>query len=376
MDKIKYFFECLIPITVCNMKCHYCYVAQRHHRTMKMPSMPYSPKHIAQALSKERLGGLAYISICGAGETTMVKELPELCFELTKEGHYLNITTNGTYGRFFEQLFALCSPEQLSHINFSFSLHYLELVRLDAFDKFFGIINKVKEQGCSFMVQFNLCDEYEPYLEDIKRKCLDNVGAYPQIAATRDEINLSKDIRLYTKHTKEEYVASVKDFKSPLFDFTMKNFMVKRNEYCYAGKWGGSLNLSTGLFRPCYASPISQNIFEEMSKPIKWISVGHHCTSPFCMNSSHFISLGMIPNYPAPTYGELRNRQTKDGGEWYTPVMKGVLSQKLYDNQELDSYKDRIRSNVYFWYNNALKSYQSVRYGVIHPFLKKILFRK
>lgn len=277
MDKIKYFFECLIPITVCNMKCHYCYVAQRHHRTMKMPSMPYSPKHIAQALRKERLGGLAYISICGAGETTMVKELPELCFELTKEGHYLNITTNGTYGRFFEKLFALCSPELLSHINFSFSLHYLELVRLDAFDKFFGNINKVKERGCSFMVQFNLCDEYEPYLEDIKRRCLENVGAYPQIAATRDEINLSKDIRLYTKHTKEEYVASVKDFKSPLFDFTMKNFMVKRNEYCYAGKWGGQLEFIYWSFQTMLCkSNISEylrRIVETYQVDICWASL-------------------------------------------------------------------------------------------------------
>ena len=109
---------------------------------------------------------------------------------------------------------------------------------MKAFDKFFNIIDDVKNHGCSFMVQFNLCDEYEPYLEEIKKLCIEHVGAYPQIAATRDEINLSNDIRLYTKHTKEDYVASVSDFKSPLFDFTMKNFMVKRKEYCYAGKWG------------------------------------------------------------------------------------------------------------------------------------------
>lgn len=51
MDKIKYFFECLIPITVCNMKCHYCYVAQRHNRTMEMPKLPYSPEYISNSLS-------------------------------------------------------------------------------------------------------------------------------------------------------------------------------------------------------------------------------------------------------------------------------------------------------------------------------------
>lgn len=349
MDKIKYFFECLIPITVCNMKCHYCYVAQRHNRTMEMPKLPYSPEYISNSLSIKRLGGVAYISICGAGETTMVKELPQLCYYLTQEGHYVNITTNGTYQRFFDQLFELCNDKQLSHINFSFSLHYLELKRLNAFDRFFNIVNSVKQHGCSFMVQFNLCDEYEPYLEDIKEKCLKNIGALPQIAATRDEKNLSNDIKLYTFHTREEYERSVKDFNSPLFAFTMKNFNIKRSEYCYAGKWGGVLNLSTGILRPCYSSPIHQNIYKNLSKPIKWISVGKHCNSPFCMNSSHFISIGMIPEYECFSYGELRNRKTLNGGEWYNNAMRNILYQKIYNNRELDTSIDKFHSEIYYY---------------------------
>ena len=28
MDKIKRFFECLIPVTICNLKCEYCYIIQ------------------------------------------------------------------------------------------------------------------------------------------------------------------------------------------------------------------------------------------------------------------------------------------------------------------------------------------------------------
>ena len=48
MDNIKYFFECLIPITACDIKCHYCYVVQRDNRKMKMADMKYSPDLLAR----------------------------------------------------------------------------------------------------------------------------------------------------------------------------------------------------------------------------------------------------------------------------------------------------------------------------------------
>lgn len=52
---------------------------------------------------------------------------------------------------------------------------------------------------------------------------------------------------------------------------------------------GGSLNMATGEFRSCYASPYTINLYKDIERPIKFFSVGHHCRSPFCMNSSHFI---------------------------------------------------------------------------------------
>lgn len=345
MEKIKYFFECLIPITACDIKCHYCYVVQRDNRKMKMADMKYSPDYIGKALSQKRLGGIAYFSLCGAGETMMQKELPELMLALLREGHYVNVTTNGTITKAFKRIAELIPSELLKHIQFSFSLHLIELKRLGMVDKFFDNIRYVKSLGCSFLVQVNLCDEYEPLFEEIKQLCLENIGALPQLAATRDEENLSNDIRLFTKHSKEEYVKKGSEFNSPLFDFTMKNFMVKRHEYCYAGKWGGSLNMATGDFRPCYASPISMNLFKDIEKPLKFYSVGHHCRSPFCMNSSHFISFGIIPEYNAPSYFELRNRKTKEGWNWINEDMKNIMSQKLYNNHERDSVRDSFESS-------------------------------
>lgn len=54
---IKRFFECLIPVTVCNLKCSYCYVIQRNYRNMRLAELKYTPEHIGKCLTKERLGG-------------------------------------------------------------------------------------------------------------------------------------------------------------------------------------------------------------------------------------------------------------------------------------------------------------------------------
>lgn len=58
---IKRFFECLIPVTVCNLKCSYCYVIQRDYRNMKLAELKYTPAHIGKCLTRKRLGGSQYV---------------------------------------------------------------------------------------------------------------------------------------------------------------------------------------------------------------------------------------------------------------------------------------------------------------------------
>ena len=48
MDKIKRFYECLIPVTACNLKCSYCYVMQRDNRKNKIANLKYSPEIIGK----------------------------------------------------------------------------------------------------------------------------------------------------------------------------------------------------------------------------------------------------------------------------------------------------------------------------------------
>lgn len=344
MDKIKRFIECLVPVTACNLKCDYCYVIQQNRRKNELPKFKYSPEHIAKALSKERLGGTSYISICGAGETLIQDEVVNIVKELLKEGHFVNVTTNGTLTNRFEE-FEKFPKEFLERLHFAFSFHYLELKKRNLLEKFFSNVKRVKKLGCSFVVQLNLYDKYIEDIEEIKKICKENIGAYPQIAATRDEsdVDTKQKYKLYTKLSKEEYKEKGQTFNSKLFDFTMKNFMVKRKEFCYAGDWSLILDLTTGNTKKCYCLDEDQNIFENIEKPIKFEAVGNSCPTIYCFNSSHFLSLGDIPTLNTPSYAELRNREEAN---WYNEKTKAFLSTRLYESNDTYKTLKKIKINT------------------------------
>lgn len=341
MNTIKRFIECLIPVTACNLKCGYCYVIQRDNRKNKMAQLKYSPEQIGKALSKERWGGVCYFSICGAGETTLQKGLEDIVLEILKQGHFVNITTNGTIGKRLDDIIFKVAG-YVDHLQFAFSFHYLELVHLGLVDTFFENVNRMRDIGASILVQINLCDEYIPHLNEIKRLCIEHVGSMPQVAATRKEERGLQKIELLTEHTQQEYVNYGKSFNSPLFNFTMKNFNVKRREFCYAGDWSGTLDLSTGILRRCYSSYIHQDIFKNPNEKIRFLAIGNCCGSPFCMNSSHFMSLGVIPEIDTPTYVELRNREEAN---WYNSTMKEFANTKLADSNDQYSALKKVYSN-------------------------------
>lgn len=324
---MRRFFECLIPVTACNLKCSYCYIIQEKRRTNQKAIFQYSAAHIGKALSQERLGGQCLISITGSGETLIPNELPDIVHEILKQGHYINITTNGTLTKQFDKILEKTKGFH-QQMHFSFSLHYTELKRLNLLPIFFDNIKKVRKAGCSILLQINLVDEYIPYWEEIKKISIKNVGAPPQVALTRDESN--NTYKIMTALSKEEYIKIGKEMQSPLFDFTCKNFMVKRKEYCYAGYWSGKLNLCTGELTGCYGLGIHQNIFKDIDKKIQFAPIGKHCHFKYCFNSSHFMSQGIIPEIkpPLPTYGELRNREE---AQWYSQEMKEFLYKRFSD---------------------------------------------
>ena len=327
MDRIAHFFECLLPISICNLECEYCYLIQQNRRRMKNAKFDYSIEHMVKALSKDRLGGACYFSLCGAGETCLQEGLIELVLGLLKEGHYINITTNGTISSALHN-FTLFDDKLRDKIQVAFSLHYLELKKRNMLDLFFENVNKVKNAGISIVVQMNLYDGYIEYLDEIKTICLKEVGALPQIALTRMEEN--HKFHIMSNMSEKEYYAVGKKFKSPLFDVTVKNFNVKRREFCYAGDWSATINLKNGIMDACYGAGYTQNIFEKIDNPIKFEAIGHGCPNKYCVNSSHFMSLGVIPRANIPSYVDLRDRKE---AHWYNANMKEFLSQKFIDSK-------------------------------------------
>lgn len=343
---IKRFFECLIPVTVCNLKCSYCYVIQRDYRNMKLCELKYSPEYIGKCLTQKRLGGPCFFSICGAGETLVQPEVVDIAHELLKNGHIVNITTNGTLTNRFKE-FENFLPEELERLHFSFSFHYLELKRLNLIETFFENVKFIKKIGSSMLVQLNLCDDYLPYLDEIKKICKENIGAYPQIAATRKESYGLKKVQLYTDMSEEEYVSKGREFESELFEYTMQNFNVKRKEFCYAGERSGTLDLDTGALRKCYGDTKPQMIFENPTEPIKFEAIGKYCRSSFCFNSSHFMSLGVIDNGDCRTYCGLRDRP--EAG-WFNETVKYALSRKLSETNGPYSIINKCKINIKQFY--------------------------
>lgn len=358
MDKIKKFFECLIPETVCNLKCDYCYVIQRNQATQKVPELDYSPEVIGKALSQKRLGGVCYFSICGAGETFIPDYLIDIIYHLLKNGHYVNVTTNGTLTKKIRRLSEI-PCEWLPRLHVAFSLHYLELKKKSMLDSFFENVNYVRKLGCSVMVQLNLYDGYIPYLDEISNICMEKVQALPQLVATRKEESILKKIELMSEYTENEYKNIGRKFDSPLFDFTMKNFNQKRIEFCYAGSWSYTLNLKTGILKRCYASGIYQNIFKDIDKPLMDLPVGNCCGSLYCLNSSHFMSLGVLPSIETPSYASLRNREE---AYWYSDVMKEFLSGKLKDSNTECKRIKKICVNIIGWFDWVVyRLYQAIK---------------
>lgn len=343
MDSIKRYIDCYVPVTGCTLRCHYCYIT--HHRLFdaELPKFNYSPQHVRKALSRERLGGTCLINLCGGGETLLPPEIVAYIRALLEEGHYVMVVTNATVSKRFDEI-AQFPAELTKRLFFKFSYHYTELKKRNLLDRFFANIRKVRNAGCSFTLEATPSDEWIPYIDEMKQAAIDNVGAVCHITIARDERDPEK-LPILTSLPREEYEKTWHSFESALFNYKLTIFEQKRREFCYAGDWSFYLNLATGSMTQCYNTHYTQNIFEDINKPIKFLAVGKYCKEHHCYNGHSFIVLGDIPCLQSPTYTELRNRICNDGSEWLKPEMKHFMSTKLWQSNKEYSPLKKMATN-------------------------------
>lgn len=347
MSEIKRLINCIVPVTACNLECSYCYVPTMNEEKNKLPDFKYSPEHIRKALSQERLGGKCLFNICGNGETLIPKEIPEIILLLLEEGHYIELVTNGTLTGRINQIIDSGIPA-LSHLEFKFSFHYLELIQKNLLETYIQNVHRVKEAGCSFTIELVSGDETIPYIDEIRDVCLKNFGALCHITIARDDRN---NADFLTSMQMEEYRKVWEIFDSKMFDFKLSTYNQKRKEYCYAGDWMLILNIATGEARQCYSSYYRHNIFKNIDEPIHFVPIGKHCRFAHCFNSHAMMTLGIIPEIDTVSYAEIRNRVCADGSEWLTPEFRDFVSGKFKNNNKQYTNGEKIRNDVKMFTN-------------------------
>lgn len=354
MDKIKRFIDCYIPTETCNLRCHYCYIAQKRKFNAKLASFSQTPDTIRKALSKERLGGVCLLNLCAGGETLLSEEVLPVVKALLLEGHYVMIVTNGTVTKRFEEI-AQWPKELLRHLFFKFSFHYLEMKRLNMMERYFKNVQMMKDAGASFTVEITPSDELVPYMDELKETCRKYLGALCHVTIARDD--RTDGIDVLSDYSFEEYQQIWGQFDSELFRFKSEIFYKHRDEFCYAGDWSAYLNLDSGELKQCYCGNVLDNIYENTDRPIHFEAIGKGCSLAHCYNGHAFLTLGDIPELEAPTYAQTRNRICADGSEWLQPEMKAFLSGRLYEsNKEYSAIKKTIINSKH---NGGIRGYLS-----------------
>lgn len=344
MEKIKRLILGIIPNQKCNLKCEYCYISQVNAWD-EPGGLRYSAEHIAKCLSKKRLGGTALINLTGNGETMLQADIVPLTRELLREGHFVEIVTNGTITKHINEILKF-PDELLSHLFFKISFHYNELKKRKMLELFFDNVIAIKNSAASFTLELMAYDEIEQDIVDIKKICLDKAGAVCQATIGRNDKR--KDKALLSEHTVEEFSAIWRSLDSPMTQFKLDIIGKKRKEFCYAGDWSLFVDMYTGESQPCYWQPYNQNIFANPEKPIKFCPVGHTCTQPYCTNAHAHMTWGLIPQLDTPYYADMRNRKCLDGSEWLKSECKSFFTSKLKDqNREYNKMQKIVHNLVY-----------------------------
>lgn len=332
IEKPVRFINCYVPTQACNFRCNYCYIGQKKTFDNNLFVCKYPIDTMRKATSKERLGGCCIFNLCAGGETLLSPNIIPVIRMLLENGHNVSVVTNGTMSKSIEAILEF-PQEILRLMYFKFSFHYFELKRLNLMNIFFENVKKVKGKKISFSIDITPCDEMIPYIEDIKKIFNEKMnGALPHISVARD--TTSNELKILSCYSKEEYRKIWSVFASSKFDYKIEEFLKPHKEYCHAGNWSFSLELSTGNCRICDGAPNPKNmdfynLYDKPEEKIPFVEIGNHCPIAHCYNCHALLTLGTIPELQTPTYAEMLDRVDSRGEHWLTKEMQQFYSYKI-----------------------------------------------
>lgn len=297
-------FACALGKSACNIHCDYCYIDYRDKEDDINTSFSHSISYMIKALSQARLGGPAFFDMCSDGETLLKNGIVELVHGLLKEGHYVCLITNGTVTSKLNEILNI-SMLYRKRLLFHFSLHYLELKKKSLINTYFDNVNLVKESGASISMSLVGCDEYIPYIDEIKKTAMEKVGAMPYITAVRaaDSYKYDQFVIEGKAKTWEEYIDLWKGFPGKSLELR-GNTLGKICKKCYAGISSGFINLDSGHLVSCVPGEYLDNIYDDIKRKIKFLKDSHECKWGYCSHNAFFMSGREMNGKILPTWYE------------------------------------------------------------------------
>ena len=345
-DRIRRFICVIVPSTVCNLRCSYCYL--QHRCDIKKPEFikyKVSPEEFRRALSQSRLGGVCMFNFTAEGETLLQPGLIEYVRAVLDEGHYVEVVTNATITKAFQEI-ADFPKSLLARLMLKCSFHYLELRERRMLSTFFSNVRLVRDAGASITVELMPHDELLPLREEIKALTIREVGAPCHVTVGRDASERDK-LPLLTKLDRAEFKKAWSIFDSALFEYKLSVFEKQQKDFCYAGEWMMVLNMLTGDVKQCYRGRVIFNAYKHIEAPLRFKAIGYCCPEPHCYNAHAWLTFGCIPSESAPYYDEVRDRHNCiNGGGWLTPSVKSFFHQKFNENNK--QYSELRKKSILF----------------------------
>ena len=337
MDKVKKILLFRIPVSICNFRCHYCYIGQRPvHFQGIHPEIRVTPEEFGKAFSVERMGGVCYANFCADGETLLTKDLDLYVKSFCEQGHFAEVVTNLSVTKALER-FLEWPPELLKHLEFKCSFHYLWLKEHDLLETFANNVNKIWEVGASANIEITPSDELIPYIDEVKVFSMEHFGALPHLTIARDD--RTKNIDYLTRLPMKEYDATWSQFDSEFWRFKKSIFGIKQTDFCFAGAWSYYVDMCTGNTKPCYFGEEFFNFYDK--KEGKYLSLAKkpvgRCPIAHCYNGHALMTLGLIPHKYSTCYGDIRDRVKIDGTHWLQPNLLSFFNTKLEQSYGLYS---------------------------------------